>query len=69
MTETLGQLKGIEGNCDKAPEPHLLLVGGKGHLSWGLFPASGKEKGGQSSLLAPAIFSLPHLKTVAEPKW
>ena len=33
MTETLGQLKGIEGDGDKAPEPHLLLVGGKGQLS------------------------------------
>lgn len=44
MTETLGQLKGIEGDGDKAPESCLLLVGGKGQLSWGLFPASGKKR-------------------------
>ena len=44
MTETLGQLKGIEGDGDKAPESRLLLVGGKGQLSWGLFPASGKKR-------------------------
>lgn len=43
MTETLGQLKGIEGDGDKAPEPRLLLVGGKGQLSWGLFPVSFPE--------------------------
>lgn len=39
-----GQLKGIEGYGDKAPESHLLVVGGKGQLSWGLFPTSGKKR-------------------------